>query len=187
MQTHNGIGSCNEDGAMEDPCPDTEIKQMIHDGCRHRSRRRAEASVSFPNPPKQPPHPLSFSMNTDFSSKNQTQQSNRHRRSTILPRLKNVQRRLRRPLRGSRQGLLHEVLRVRHCEPPDGLGQSEPQLPPRRADWLVSHGACRRLCWREAGLVVARCGNLAGNRSCSSGTSRPVNAVGWRRWHVARQ
>ena len=34
MQTHNGIGSCNEDGAMEDPCPDTEIKQMIHDGCQ---------------------------------------------------------------------------------------------------------------------------------------------------------
>jgi hypothetical protein len=32
-QTHNGIGSCNEDGAMEDPCPDSEIKQMIHDGC----------------------------------------------------------------------------------------------------------------------------------------------------------
>jgi hypothetical protein len=32
LQTHNGIGSCNEDGAMEDPCPDNEIKQMIHDG-----------------------------------------------------------------------------------------------------------------------------------------------------------
>jgi hypothetical protein len=32
QQTHNGIGSCNEDGAMEDPCPDSEIKQMIHDG-----------------------------------------------------------------------------------------------------------------------------------------------------------
>ena len=32
QQTHNGIGSCNENGAMEDPCPDSEIKQMIHDG-----------------------------------------------------------------------------------------------------------------------------------------------------------
>lgn len=33
LQTHNGIGSCNEDGNMENPCPDKEIKQMIHDGC----------------------------------------------------------------------------------------------------------------------------------------------------------
>lgn len=31
MQDHNGAGTCN-DGGVQDPCPDSEITQMIQDG-----------------------------------------------------------------------------------------------------------------------------------------------------------
>ncbi|KAF2154010.1 hypothetical protein K461DRAFT_267087 [Myriangium duriaei CBS 260.36] len=32
MQTNQGTGSCNRNGNVQDPCPDSEIKQMITDG-----------------------------------------------------------------------------------------------------------------------------------------------------------
>ncbi|KAK4976503.1 hypothetical protein LTR28_008223 [Elasticomyces elasticus] len=32
MQSHNGNGSCNRDGVVQTPCPQTEIYQMIEDG-----------------------------------------------------------------------------------------------------------------------------------------------------------
>jgi hypothetical protein len=32
MQTHNGAGSCNMDGNIQNPCPMSEITQMIRDG-----------------------------------------------------------------------------------------------------------------------------------------------------------
>ena len=32
MQTHNGDGSCNRNGVVQTPCPQSEIYQMIEDG-----------------------------------------------------------------------------------------------------------------------------------------------------------
>lgn len=32
MQSHDGPGSCNKDGTVQNPCPASEITQMIHDG-----------------------------------------------------------------------------------------------------------------------------------------------------------
>ncbi|KAJ5543733.1 hypothetical protein N7513_007241 [Penicillium frequentans] len=32
MQSHEGSGSCNRDGAIQNPCPESEIHQMIMDG-----------------------------------------------------------------------------------------------------------------------------------------------------------
>ncbi|KAJ5543892.1 hypothetical protein N7494_005171 [Penicillium frequentans] len=32
MQSHDGSGSCNKDGAIQNPCPEYEIHQMIMDG-----------------------------------------------------------------------------------------------------------------------------------------------------------
>jgi len=32
MQSHNGPGSCNNNGWVQTPCPDSEILQMIEDG-----------------------------------------------------------------------------------------------------------------------------------------------------------
>ncbi|KAJ5752785.1 hypothetical protein N7520_009702 [Penicillium odoratum] len=32
MQSHDGSGSCNKDGAIQNPCPESEIHQMIMDG-----------------------------------------------------------------------------------------------------------------------------------------------------------
>lgn len=32
MQSHNGAGSCNRDGNIQDPCPASVIEQMVRDG-----------------------------------------------------------------------------------------------------------------------------------------------------------
>nr|POE64859.1 hypothetical protein CFP56_69551 [Quercus suber] len=32
MQTHNGTGTCNDDGKLQNPCPDASISQMVADG-----------------------------------------------------------------------------------------------------------------------------------------------------------
>ncbi len=32
MQDHDGDGTCNEDGVVKDPCPTSEIKEMVSDG-----------------------------------------------------------------------------------------------------------------------------------------------------------
>lgn len=32
MQSHDGNGTCNDDGTVQDPCPQAEIYQMIEDG-----------------------------------------------------------------------------------------------------------------------------------------------------------
>ena len=32
MQSHNGTGSCNRDSVVQDPCPQSEITQMVEDG-----------------------------------------------------------------------------------------------------------------------------------------------------------
>jgi hypothetical protein len=106
---------------------------------RHRSRRRSKASVSR----TQNTHP-SISRHKKLTKTQQARQSHRRRRSPILPRITNVQRRLRRPFRRSRQRLLHEMLRVRYRQPTNGLGESEPQLPSGRRNRVVTDGTRRR-------------------------------------------
>ena len=32
MQSHNGGGSCNDEGKVSEPCPKSEIEEMIRDG-----------------------------------------------------------------------------------------------------------------------------------------------------------
>lgn len=32
LQDHNGTGTCNENGVIQNPCPSTEISQMVYDG-----------------------------------------------------------------------------------------------------------------------------------------------------------
>lgn len=34
MQSHDGTGTCNSNGVVQTPCPDSEIVQMIEDGSK---------------------------------------------------------------------------------------------------------------------------------------------------------